>query len=429
MFETGFGRRCITPPVGTRLFGYPNNRKAESVHDDLYANVLAFRQGNISVLLISLDICVLSTEQAKQYRDILAAQTGILADNIIITAIHTHSGPNTKGVYGWGEMDDAFMGDILLPALQAATQEAVEKLVPARMGIGMTHSNAAINRRQRDNGRVILGQNPDGPYDPKMYMLSFSALDGTPIVNMIHYGAHPTACGPGPEITRDWPGYMVDTVEERTGSPVVFFNGAEGDTGPRISNGYTIGDITYVEEVGVLAGKDAVKAWENVQPVEHVELAVYTEEISLLYDPLPSKEEVIQTLSELSGRKLTGTANTLKARCEGILAFYESGKPVETAWNFRQTVVKIGPVAIVPYPFEMFCEIAMKQQEKSPFLYTLCLSDGNGTECYLPTEKEIPYGGYEVESFKRQRVFAFKDDTDKRIVAENGRLLQKLAKQ
>ena len=72
-------------------------------------------------------------------------------------------------------------------------------------------------------------------------------------------------------------------------------------------------------------------------------------------------------------------------------------------------------------------EKAMKQQEKSPFPYTLCLSDGNGTECYLPTEKEIPYGGYEVESFKRQRVFAFRDDTDKRIVAENQRLLQKLA--
>lgn len=426
MFEAGFGRRCITPPVGTKLFGYPNNRKSETVHDDLYANVLAFRQEDINVLLISLDISVLATEQAKQYREILAAQTNIAADNIIITAIHTHSAPNTKGVYGWGDMDDAYMGDILLPALQEAAKEAVGNLVPAGMGIGMAYSKAGINRRERRNGKVFLGQNPEGAFDPKMYMLTFSAVDGKPIVNMIHYGAHATACGPGPEITRDWPGYMIDAVEAYTGIPTVFFNGAEGDTGPRISNGRTTGNITYVEEAGVIAGKDALKAWENVQPVAHVDLAVYTEDISLLYDPLPTKEEVVKTLAELSGKELIGTDNTLKARCEGILAFYESGEPEETSWKFRQTVAKIGPVAIVPYPFEMFCEIAMKQQETSPFPYTLCLSDGNGTECYLPTEEEIPYGGYEIESFKRQRVFVFRDDTDKRIVAENQRLLQKL---
>lgn len=421
----GFCRECITPPVGVRLYGYPNNRKSESVHDDLYVNAIAFLQGTVRALMISVDVCALTTAQVNAFRKAINALTAVPEDHILIAATHTHSGPTTRTTFGWGSADDSYLKDILLPAMLAATEQAVSNVTPAVMGIGLTHSNAGVNRRQHVDGKVKLGQNPDGPFDPKMYLLSFATAEGKPIVNLIHYGAHPTACGPGPEITRDWPGIMTDTVETETGIPTVFFNGAEGDVGPRISNGKTIGDMHYVEEIGFVAGRDALRAWDAVQPVPEPLLAVHTEDICLPYDPFPSKEETEKVLAALNGASRI-MDQVEKHRCEEILAFYESGKEPLTHWRFRQTVLCLGPVAFVPYPFEMFCEIAMDQQAGSPFPYTLCLSNCGGTELYLPTREEFPFGGYEVQQFKYSKVFVLTEDAECRIVAENQRLLAQL---
>lgn len=424
-FEVGFDRRQITPPVGTRLYGYPNNRKSESMHDDLHVNAIAFRSGEMTAMLINLEICSLPSHLSDDIRKKVEEETGISAAHCIIACTHTHSGPSTTTTHGWGEADDAFTMHILLPRAIEAAAGAFQNLQEAEMGIGKTDSFAGINRRQRENGKAVLGQNPEGIYDPKMYMLAFRTPEGKPIVNLIHFGAHPTACGPGPEITRDWPGYMIDRVEADTGTPTVFFNGAEGDIGPRISNGLTIGDISYVEEIGKVAGEDAMRAWQSIGKYSVPSLAAHTEKITLPYEPLPTKEEAEKTLQEL-GTPRNGVDFRLEDRCKKVIELYEEDRPIETEWTFIQTVLQIGEVVFVPYPFEMFCGITLNQQAKSPFPYTLCLSSANGCMCYMPTEEEIPFGGYEVISFKNQKLFALTNDAGERIVAENQRLLEKL---
>ena len=45
MFKVGIAREKITPPLVTVLYGYPNMRRAESVHDDLYLTAYAFSSG------------------------------------------------------------------------------------------------------------------------------------------------------------------------------------------------------------------------------------------------------------------------------------------------------------------------------------------------------------------------------------------------
>ena len=100
----------------------------------------------------------------------------------------------------------------------------------------------------------------------------------------------------------------------------------------------------------------------------------------------------------------------MEDRCKKVLEIYSENRPIQTEWVFVQTILQIGEVVFVPYPFEMFCGITLDQAEKSPFPYTLCLSNANGSICYMPTEEEIPFAGYEVGSFKSQSVFVFTDD-------------------
>ena len=52
-------------------------------------------------------------------------------------------------------------------------------------------------------------------------------------------------------------------------------------------------------------------------------------------------------------------------------------------------------IAIWGTPSELFCEIANKIRDSSPFAHTLYFGLTNGTLGYLPTREEIPLGGYE----------------------------------
>jgi len=92
-----------------------------------------------------------------------------------------------------------------------------------------------------------------------MTVISFADEEGKVVANIVHYGMHGTCAGRNYEISRDWAGVMVDDVERVSGAITAFFNGAEGDVGPRLTNGLTTGngDITYAERHGALAAHDA----------------------------------------------------------------------------------------------------------------------------------------------------------------------------
>ncbi len=432
-FKLGFSKNKITPPVGVRLYGYPGARLSHAIADDLFVNTLAFSDNNHSALLISVDICALPAVYNLALRELISKETGVDANNIILAAIHTHSGPSTaentnSGSNGWGGPNMDFIENILFPQTVLSAKEALSSLRSATMGIGETESLVGVNRRELDeNGNVILGQNPDGPLDKRMRVLSFKATDGTPIVNVIHYGCHPTAAGPAPEISRDWPGFMTDKLEKFSGVPSVFFNGAEGDIGPRLKNGMTIADMEEAKALGLIAGDDAIKAFQNIKSYSIPEFSVKSGELCLPYSPLPTLEEAKDAMEALGDPdKLIETDVLLYSRYKKIIDHYKNNLPMQEAMRFTQTYIALGSVVFVPYPMEIFCEISLNQQKNSPFLHTLCLSNANGSIGYLPTEAQIPYGGYEIESFTAKNVFVLKTDTDKRIVEENAKLLKEL---
>jgi neutral ceramidase len=58
--------------------------------------------------------------------------------------------------------------------------------------------------------------------------------------------------------------------------------------------------------------------------------------------------------------------------------------------------LRIGGLAIVAIPFEVFVEIGLEIREKSPFEQTFAISLANGSEGYLPTPRHHALGGYET---------------------------------
>jgi len=170
-----------------------------------------------------------------------------------------------------------------------------------------------------------------------------------------------------------------------------------------------------------------VATFRTIKEFRDVGLRVASEQIRLPYEPLPTPELLEQEINDMGDpEKLIGLrVMSQKALCARLEESRSPG-PHETHLELRQTVVSVGPVAFVPFPFEVFSEITLRLRQCSPFQHTLGLSNANGCYFYFPSQDQIARGGYEVWVFKSMSVRSLADDADNAAVSENLRLLESL---
>ena len=420
----GVAREIITPPLGAQLFGYNFSTFAESVHDDLTATAFYFAYGEEKSLLITATVCSINNEITNTILDQISKDTSVPKSNIILCATHTHSGPNVMGMVGWGDVDTTYCETIFIPKILKAVKDAVSSVQPITVSVASGNSNVGINRRElkMKNNAIDFGQNPWGTYNPKMTIISFANGDKK-VANLIHYGAHGTAAGCNKEITRDWSGLMIDAIEKESGAITAFINGPEGDVGPRISNGWTTGDITYVEELGEVASKDAMRIYKTLGESKDVSMSAFSTLVQIPYLPRISLEEAMQGAKEYAGH----TVNLKGQRCHyynRVIQSYENGYKEEPSFDYYQTAIMIGPVSIVSCPFELFSEIAMRADRELKNTKLLMLSNANGEEGYMVTEDQICRGGYEVAMFQTQHSQPYVPNADWYIATQTVNMLK-----
>ena len=428
LFMVGAAREDITPVIGTLLFGYNPFTESKSVHDPLQATAIAFAQGEERGILFSVTIGGFQNELADELRRMIGDEVGIAPQNIILSATHTHSAPNTVGMEGWGGIDRVYIDSIFLPALCRAAKGAVEALQPAELAVSTIESQIGINRRQQTReGFIALGQNPRGCYDPTMTCIAVRNRDTKAgIINLIHYGCHGTAAGLQTEISRDWSGIMVDRLEAVSGTMTVYCNGAEGDVGPRLTNGKTTGDFRYVEELGGYAASDAIRAYNALGVYKDGNLKLNHGTVHVPRKPLLPLETAKAKLANYPDPDALYNLGRMEyLYFKSTVEEYEAGCPAyETEMTFDQTILSLGDIAFVPFPFEIFSEVTMRLQEYSPIRYTLSLSNTNGYNAYLPSEDQLVRGGYEIACFRYNCTHPLVDNADQILIDENLRLLQ-----
>ena len=225
----------ISPNTPKQLLGY-GARLSTGIHDRIYHRIIAIDDGTTQFFLVSSDICEVSPSEYDHVAAILQKKLGISPVNFWWSVTHTHSAPEV-GVPG---LNEVFMGDRYKHAVDTAytsfieqtlingITEAREKLEPARLGVGWGFSQANINRRAVDvDGKASLGLNPDGPVDRRIGLIRLEKKDGSPLALIANYPIHGTVLGPDQlEISGDVLGVVSEYVEQKTGAPVLFINGA-----------------------------------------------------------------------------------------------------------------------------------------------------------------------------------------------------------
>ncbi|MBE6597403.1 MAG: hypothetical protein E7641_07015 [Ruminococcaceae bacterium] len=426
----GVGRSVITPRVGANLYGYSPDVVSSSVHDDLTATAFYFRQGDVEALMISTTVCSIENKLSDRVLGLLERELGISRDRIILHATHTHSGPITNGsTVGWGELDLEYCENIFIPGIITAAKEAYAKPCAVAMGIAVGESLVGINRRSiRKDNKVQLGQNPWGAFDPKMTVISFKDEEGRSVANIIHYGCHGTASGKNTQISRDWSGVMTDLVEELSGGVTAFFNGPEGDVGPRMPDGVsTVGlrDVRFAVQMGGVAAQDAARIYRGIKGYRTATL-----EVSRINIEIALNKRIDLEVAEREYEKFKDETINLKAaqgnHYRDVIESYKNGYVDKKTKTIGQTVIRIGDVAFVSFPYELFSEIGMRIAMDSNIPHTLSLSNSNGSEGYFVTEDQICRGGYEVEMFKNGQLQPYADNADHYAVVGTLEHLKKL---
>lgn len=369
----------ITPKTPKWLLGY-GPRQSKSVRDHIYHRIVALDDGVTQFFLVQSDFAVISPSEYDHVASLLKKQTGIDHLNFWWSVTHTHSAPEL-GVPGMPEIFlperykhevDTEYTSMVEQALINGIIEARKKLTPAKIGVGWGHSQANINRRAiGSNGKVYLGENPDGAVDRRIGILRIDKADGNPLALIANYPIHGTVLGANLEISGDVPGVVSEYVEEKFGVPLLFINGAEGNIAP-IYSGAGSGRINQFK---VLLGDKILDAASRKITSSTDKIKLYTGSMVV---ETPRKEG------------LGWSTDLIKYSKSG------NGKGPNMV-RMPVRFLKINEeIAIWSAPIELFCEVSNEIRESSPFPYTFYFGITNGTLGYLPTASAWEQGGYET---------------------------------
>jgi len=404
--KAGFSRIEITPPLGTILVGYYNERYADGVITPLYANAVAYSDGENTVLTISLDILELLQRDMDILRGLISEKTGLPEEAIFVACTHTHLGPEISGIFF---ATDPAYNDVLYRKICDAAVMAIKDLKDAvpyiargeAKGISFVRRFRMADGSARTNpGADAEVVGPIGTPDETVQLIKLKR-ENAPDIAIINFQTHPDVIG-GYTICADFPGFCVDAVEralasenDGRGVKAVYFNGAQGDVNHveygkrrngvehskhmgRVIAGAVLSIYTHAEEIEagkVFCGQSLATVPVNKGTDEQVVIA---REIDRRYR---NKEDISEyDMNIVVARRIVRLAETapevdLKVGCVGF-----------------------GGVAFVGFPGEPFTDIGRAVKAESPFEMTVPCCNANGSEGYFPMKEAYLEDGYEQDS-------------------------------
>ena len=439
--KAGFAIADITPDLGIYLTGYGRpERLADAVHSPLQASVMVLQEGDKICAVVALDWCFVDWALTREIRKGISRAASIPEEHILLPCSHTHSAPHTTYARTLGRtaVDPEEKGIRYvfeqIPVIARTVEEAKNNLRECKAAFGHTTTETGVSRRGSDENGVIAGfiEDPHQIYDNHMTVVSFrDAQTDEDLGILVHASAHNTAMGGSSAISSDWCGVMKRRIRDRYHVPVVFMNGALGDVGPRTNRwcayrpgleGYSAGGgdgPSSAEEVGYRAASDALRVLEGMRDFRRdLPLKIHVGQLALPQALSMSREEAASILKEYDPS--AGMEKEPDTRYQIAKTLYAAWQePPEETLELEQTLIAFGPVALVPFPFEMFSIFSLRLRKYGPFEYTLMLSNTNGRNAYLPDRGAFAMGGYEVECLKTIRPCVIKPQAGDLAVSQS----------
>ena len=425
----------ITPPIGISLCGFGGRKgPSESIHDDLYARALVLDDGGARLGIVTADVISFAPDLVDRMRELAGDAAGIPEGHLTLNGSHTHSGPAVMAFRSMGDRDPAYE-DVLCRKVAGALKMATNGLAPALLSVGRAPVRIGYNRREKRDGRMVLGHNPGGPEAPWVDVLRIDGTDGAPLGLFYTIASHPVSLNQL-AVSADYPGVAAQFIRRNFGGAVpIFAQGCCGD----INCSPKDNTFETTRRLGTTLGCAAVAAAVQAEPLEGCTLAARCRSIDL---PLshPTVEAGERALEEqrvrFEGAKRDGKATSYQLRHQygGQVAWSEdylraAQEGEGRAQPFEVQTIRIGDLALVAYPGEMFVDYQLTMDRESPFARTFTLGYSNGCIGYVPTADAYSEGGYEINSaYRYYGTLMIKSDCEGMIKQTTLEMLEELKK-
>ncbi len=429
----GSSRAIITPPAGVDLCGFGGRPgPSAGVHDDLRAGALYLASGGEQLLVLTMDLIGLHRDAVAEVRRGISRNCGIPEGHIMMGCSHTHSGPVTTCIRSLGVLCDEWYAG-LLERLVAIGAEAKEAAVEAVLGTARVAGNVGRNRREMRDGRMVLGIHAAGSVQAHIDVVRTESRAGVPLAHLFCHAAHAVCLGGGNQlISGDWPGYAQRSVEERLGGAALFLQGCCGDINCELR-----GDFDDAAAQGEIVGRAVGTAVDTMRLSERPVLRAASESLALPLQEPPSvseaREQVARLEEEAARQESTGNYGMkMMARgnvdwAKSVLRLAEAGQGSGSV-PFEVQAFRIGDLALVGLPGEVFVDYALAIDEGSPFVPTTVAAYTNGNIGYVPTRKAFSEGGYEVcTAIRYYGVTMLKPDCEELVLGAARRVLGRLS--
>ena len=448
ILNAGVARISITPPLGLRMQGAMRRVEgAEGIESNLIATALVLADNDNKIVILDCDLIGFDPPLAEEIRTKIGERVGVVSTDVLLGATHTHNGPCTaRGNLGGSH--DIPVRDGEIAELDTYIENLVRQLVglaemadtgrqPVRVGAGHGKASVAINREEIDveDGKVLVGRNPEGVTDHSVDVLRVDDLEGDPVAVIVGYAAHPVVMGYFQLLySQDYPGVVRRIVEDATGATCLFLTGAAGN---QACWSFLQSDWGEQQRMGGRIGSAALNAFFRIETRPHEDVRERGMSLSLI--ALYHKEfhegpthEIFRTAHGVAKVKLQtlpslDKAETQLAQATALLKEYEDAgestvktvpQKLEVRWaqgvvdkikagelentlEYPITGYRIDDFVLLSMPGEPFVEIQLGAKARSKARHTMFAGYANGLIAYIPVAKTIQQGGMSVSSAVR----------------------------
>lgn len=243
----GWSKVGITPDLPGPMAGYGKRRGKPytEVLDSVFVRTIFLKNESSRAAIISADLLIIPPTVIQQFRKLLTP-SDLPFESLYFGATHTH---NSVGGWGKGISGLFFSGPYnaevekkLAEAMLQSLREAQQKPAPVRFTYKEGYDHANITNR-------LIGDK--GTTDPEIRAFELSDSSGR-VVDLVSYGAHSTVLSSKTmALSRDWPGVLLDSLEQPAGHFAVYLAGAVGSMAPN-SQGRTDIEAMAAQGNGVL---------------------------------------------------------------------------------------------------------------------------------------------------------------------------------
>ncbi len=414
MLQVGSAAVDITPPLGSAVAGQFNDRRAEVIHDPLFARALVIDDGHTCAALVACDVLSLKRRSVLAARQGAAALTSIPREHMMLTATHTHTGPRTADIFP-APVDAEYLA--LLPRqIAGAVALAYQARQPAQIGAGSGREESASHNRRylRRDGSAQMHPpkgdpafvGPEGPDDPEVGVLFARGLDGRFLGGVVNYTSHPIVVGGEKAISADYPGYLVRALEAVKGGPgkALFVNGAFGNVCPIDVHDLQHREYGYAwaERVGNILAGEALRVLEKADPRDNGTLRIASRQVALAIREV-TEEQIDRARALLQQGEAADPRERVYAQEALLVAAERRQSPTVEA---EVQVIAFGDIAFVGIPGELFVEFGLEIKRRSPFPHTYIAGMANGCAGYIPTRQAFAGGGYETRLARSSKLTA-----------------------